>query len=81
MSTPRIIVPNFLPFVPRGSTATFFSSPGALSFGQFPSPTNVVPFQRYNKEAQAFLNTPAEVIIRMRGLPYNATPKENCKCF
>jgi len=75
------MLPNFFPYLPRGAPATLFSSPGAMNFGQFPSPKNVVPFPGSNKEAQTFLSHGAEVIIRMRGLPYNATPKEIVSVF
>lgn len=50
-------------------------SPGALSVGRFPSPQNVIRLLGNNAEAQKFLSRPAQVIIRMRGLPYDATSK------
>lgn len=51
-------------------------SPGALSIGRFPCPQNVNRLLGNNAEAQKFLSRSAQVIIRMRGLPYDATSKQ-----
>ncbi len=57
---------------------TYPSAPGALTVGKFPSPRNVfrTNFAGSNKEAQAFLSRGGQVIIRMRGLPYDCTAKQ-----
>jgi hypothetical protein len=52
-----------------------------MSCGKFPNPKSVLPYLGNNKEAQMFLSRGAQVIIRMRGLPYNASPKEVVSYF
>ena len=52
------------------------TAPGALTVGKFPNPQTVIAFLGNNAEAQIFLSRPAQVIIRMRGLPYDATSKQ-----
>ena len=49
-----------------------------LTIGKFPNPRSVVRHFSLgnNKEAQQFLSRGGQVIIRMRGLPYDATPKQ-----
>ena len=49
-----------------------------FSIGKFPNPRSVVRSYSLgnNKEAQQFLSRGGQVIIRMRGLPYDATPKQ-----
>ena len=56
-------------------TATMQSG---FSIGKFPNPRSVVRSYSLgnNKEAQQFLSRGGQVIIRMRGLPYDATPKQ-----
>ena len=56
-------------------TATMHSG---FSIGKFPNPRSVVRSYSLgnNKEAQQFLSRGGQVIIRMRGLPYDATPKQ-----
>ena len=68
-------------FLPPGAPATYHSAPGAMSCGKFPNPKSVIPYPGNNKEAQMFLSRGAQVIIRMRGLPYNASPKEVVSFF
>ena len=68
-------------YLPPGAPATFHSAPGAMSCGKFPNPKSVLPYLGNNKEAQMFLSRGAQVIIRMRGLPYNASPKEVVSYF
>ena len=59
-----------LPLVPGGGFA-------AVNPGRFPNPKAVQSrFAGNNKEAQQFLSRGGQVIIRMRGLPYDATPKQ-----
>ena len=62
----RVVVPY---------TATM---PSGFTIGKFPNPRSVVrPYLLgNNKEAQQFLSRGGQVIIRMRGLPYDATPKQ-----
>ena len=52
--------------------------PSGFTIGKFPNPRSVVrPYLLgNNKEAQQFLSRGGQVIIRMRGLPYDATPKQ-----
>ena len=52
--------------------------PNGLSIGKFPNPRSVVSFLSLgsNKEAQQFLSRGGQVIIRMRGLPYDASAKQ-----
>ena len=52
------------------------TAPGALNVGKFPNPQAVIRLLGNNVEAQKFLNRKAQVIIRMRGLPYDATAKQ-----
>ena len=49
-----------------------------FSVGKFPNPRSVVRSYSLgnNKEAQQFLSRGGQVIIRMRGLPYDASPKQ-----
>ena len=48
-----------------------------LTIGKFPNPRSVRPYTiGNNKDAQQFLSRGGQVIIRMRGLPYDATPKQ-----
>ena len=59
----------------------YTSAPGGMAVGKFPSPrhvlrTNSVNFAGSNKEAQEFLSRGGQVIIRMRGLPYDCTAKQ-----
>ncbi len=62
-------------YFPMPSVA-FTSAPGALSVGKFPTPRNVSIIAGNNKEAQQFLSRGGQVIIRMRGLPYDCTSKQ-----
>ena len=52
--------------------------PSGFTIGKFPNPRSVVrPYLLgNNKEAQQFLSRGGQVIIRMRGLPYDATAKQ-----
>jgi len=61
-------------------TATMHSG---FSIGKFPNPRSVVRSYSLgnNKEAQQFLSRGGQVIIRMRGLPYDATPKQVIEFF
>ena len=52
------------------------TAPGALNVGKFPNPQAVIRLLGNNVEAQKFLSRKAQVIIRMRGLPYDATAKQ-----
>ena len=54
-----------------------------FSIGKFPNPRSVVRSYSLgnNKEAQQFLSRGGQVIIRMRGLPYDATPKQVVSTF
>lgn len=54
---------------------TYTSAPGGLQIGKFPNPRNVSQIGN-NKEAQSFLSRGGQVIIRMRGLPYDCTAKQ-----
>lgn len=59
------------------ASAIFYpTAPGALSVGKFPNPRSVDRLLGNNQEAQQFLSRKAQVIIRMRGLPYDATAKQ-----
>ena len=56
--------------------------------GKFPNPQTVNRLLGNNADAQKFLSRPAQVIIRMRGLPYDATSKQvvrktklMCDCY
>ena len=62
----------------RPPAALFYpTAPGALSVGKFPNPASVVRLLAGNNlEAQKFLSRKAQVIIRMRGLPYDASSKQ-----
>ena len=62
----------------RPAQALFYpTAPGALSVGKFPNPASVVRLLAGNNlEAQKFLSRKAQVIIRMRGLPYDASSKQ-----
>ena len=73
---PPIMASPYFGYLPPGAPATYHSAPGAMSCGKFPNPKSVLPYLGNNKEAQMFLSRGAQVIIRMRGLPYNASPKE-----
>jgi hypothetical protein len=56
---------------------SYHSAPGALTVGKFPNPRNVSRvLAGNNKEAQQFLSRGGQVIIRMRGLPYDCTAKQ-----
>jgi len=48
---------------------------GATSVGKFPNPKSVMKIWN-NTEAQEFLSRGGQVIIRMRGLPYDCTAKQ-----
>ena len=62
---------------PTATTLFYPTVPGALSVGKFPNPASVVRFLAGNNlEAQKFLSRKAQVIIRMRGLPYDASSKQ-----
>ena len=51
--------------------------PSGFIIGKFPNPRSVRPYSLgNNKEAQQFLSRGGQVIIRMRGLPYDATAKQ-----
>ena len=54
-----------------------------LTIGKFPNPRSVVRSHSLgnNKEAQQFLSRGGQVIIRMRGLPYDATAKQVVREF
>ena len=78
---PGVMASPYYGFLPPGAPATYHSAPGALSCGKFPNPKSVLPYLGNNKEAQMFLSRGAQVIIRMRGLPYNASPKEVVSYF
>lgn len=54
----------------------FTSAPGGMAVGKFPNPRNVFHVVGNNKEAQAFLARGGQVIIRMRGLPYDCTAQQ-----
>ena len=73
---PPVLTSPYFGFLPPGAPATYPSAPGAMSCGKFPNPKSVIPYLGNNKEAQMFLSRGAQVIIRMRGLPYNASPNE-----
>ena len=73
---PPVLTSPYFGLLPPGAPATYPSAPGAMSCGKFPNPKSVIPYLGNNKEAQMFLSRGAQVIIRMRGLPYNASPKE-----
>ena len=64
------VVKNHVPY-----TATIQSG---IKIGQFPNPRSVVRSYSLgnNKEAQQFLSRGGQVIIRMRGLPYDASAKQ-----
>ena len=69
------VVPHNVPSVPR--TFLYPRIPGSiLNVGRFPNPQNVLRILGNNAEAQKFLSRSAQVIIRMRGLPYDATSKQ-----
>ena len=61
-------------------TATMHNS---FTIGKFPNPRSVVRpyFLGNNKEAQQFLSRGGQVIIRMRGLPYDASAKQVVSIF
>ena len=50
--------------------------PSSYIVGRFPNPKSVSIALGNNKEAQQFLSRGGQVIIRMRGLPYEATAKQ-----
>ena len=52
--------------------------PNSFMIGKFPNPRSVVRHYSLgnNKEAQQFLSRGGQVIIRMRGLPYDASAKQ-----
>ena len=58
----------------------YTTAPGGMAVGKFPSPRHVLRtnanFAGSNKEAQEFLSRGGQVIIRMRGLPYDCTAKQ-----
>lgn len=54
----------------------YTSAPGAMNVGKFPNPHSVLRVAGNNKEAQEFLSRGGQVIIRMRGLPYDCTAKQ-----
>ena len=74
------------PFLTPGGVGTPGASfPLIASGGRFPNPKSVQQQltlgRRYdyagnNKEAQQFLSRGGQVIIRMRGLPYDASAKQ-----
>jgi len=78
---PTVMASPYYGLLPPGAPATYQSAPGALTCGKFPNPKSVIPYLGNNKEAQMFLSRGAQVIIRMRGLPYNASPKEVVSTF
>merc|ERR1719402_2071435 len=59
---------------------TWASAPGANSVGKFPNPRSVMRICN-NSEAQEFLGRGGQVIIRMRGLPYDCTAKQVIEFF
>ena len=62
---------------PPPTGAVFYpAAPGALNVGKFPNPAAVARLLGNNLEAQKFLSRKAQVIIRMRGLPYDASAKQ-----
>ena len=62
---------------PQYQQSVFYpTAPGALNVGKFPNPQAVIRLLGNNVEAQKFLSRKAQVIIRMRGLPYDATAKQ-----
>ena len=69
---------NHLYLTPR-TASQFLPYPcapmGALTVGKFPNPRHVFNLGN-NKEAQQFLSRGGQVIIRMRGLPYDCTAKQ-----
>ena len=61
----------------RPAALFYPTAPGALSVGKFPNPASVARLLAGNNlEAQKFLSRKAQVIIRMRGLPYDASSKQ-----
>ena len=72
-----LLAEHYYPLVQRQRPAVFYpTAPGALNVGKFPNPAAVVRFLGNNLEAQKFLSRKAQVIIRMRGLPYDASSKQ-----
>jgi hypothetical protein len=63
-------------YIPQQQPIMYPSAPGALSVGKFPNPKSVARLLGNNREAQQFLSRSAQVIIRMRGLPYDASAKQ-----
>ena len=61
---------------PPPSAVFYPTAPGALNVGKFPNPAAVARLLGNNLEAQKFLSRKAQVIIRMRGLPYDASAKQ-----
>lgn len=59
---------------------TWASPPGAAQVGKFPSPRSVMKTCN-NSEAQEFLGRGGQVIIRMRGLPYDCSAQQVIEFF
>ena len=84
MSQPAVAVPPAglgVGISPWVSPIVYPSALGSMSVGKFPTPQNVNRTRIHNalgsnREAQQFLSKGAQVIIRMRGLPYDATAKQ-----
>jgi len=66
--------PFHVPMFPIPSV-TWASALGSNSVGKFPNPKSVLRICN-NTEAQEFLGRGGQVIIRMRGLPYDCTAKQ-----
>lgn len=72
-SVPLSLLPP-APYFPVPAV-TYPSAPGAMRVGKFPNPKSVLRLGN-NKEAQQFLSRGGQVIIRMRGLPYDCSAKQ-----
>jgi len=70
-ANPSYMMPMFS--IPQVTWAS--QSVGANSVGKFPNPRSVVRICN-NSEAQEFLGRGGQVIIRMRGLPYDCSAKQ-----
>jgi len=73
---PSYMMPMFS--IPQVTWAS--QSPGANCVGKFPNPRSVMRICN-NSEAQEFLGRGGQVIIRMRGLPYDCTAKQVIEFF
>merc|ERR1719361_538213 len=71
---------NMLPMFSIPQVTWASQTLGQASMGKFPNPRSVMKISN-NSEAQEFLGRGGQVIIRMRGLPYDCSAKQVIEFF